>query len=145
MTNKIDPPLIDIKVTNPLTYLKNWITKLLKDEGIDFRLKIRPLTAVAMVFAMGLVSGTSFSIAQFISPYLPPIMRQEITYQGLIQKTLSGQYYLTLPDNSIWILKPVNSSINFDKMLNTPVVLKGNLTKDRNVIEVVGVKTFQET
>ena len=34
-----DPPLVDVKVTNPVTYFKKWWAKIIGNEGIDFRLK----------------------------------------------------------------------------------------------------------
>lgn len=44
--------MVDVKVTNPVTYLKLFLKKLLKNEGIDIRLKIKPLTVIAMVSAV---------------------------------------------------------------------------------------------
>ena len=52
MPETSDPPLIDIKVTNPVTYFKKWWAKIIGNEGIDFRLHFRPLTAIAIALVI---------------------------------------------------------------------------------------------
>lgn len=46
-----DPPLVNIKVTNPVTYFKNWWSRVIGNEGIEMKasLKIRPLTAFLLL------------------------------------------------------------------------------------------------
>ena len=43
------PPLVSLEVSNPIAYLKVWWQKVMSNEGIDFRFRIRPLTAMALV------------------------------------------------------------------------------------------------
>jgi len=42
-----EPLLVDVKVTNPVTYLRRWWEKVIGNEGISLSVKIHPLTAIA--------------------------------------------------------------------------------------------------
>lgn len=47
--------LINLKVKNPVTYLKIWWKKVMSKEGIDLRFKIHPVTAILItaIIALG--------------------------------------------------------------------------------------------
>lgn len=148
-SEKRDPPLVAISVTNPVTYLKLFLNKLLKNEGIDIRLKIKPLTAIFMGLGLAASFGTGYgsglhSAAGILFPRSSPILHRAVIYQGIIQKTDSGQYLLTLPDNSSWTLKPTSQipiSI-LSNSVNREVLVRGNLTKEQDEVEVREVNTF---
>lgn len=59
---KKEPPLIDLKVTNPITYIKSWWRKIMGGEGIDLRFKIKPLTAMAMTIVIATIG---FGVGRF--------------------------------------------------------------------------------
>lgn len=141
-SEKNDPPLVAVSVTNPITYLKLFIKRLLKNEGIT--IKIKPLTAIAMIIALSTAFGTGFNVARIFFPTSSPILHRSITLQGNIQRSDSGQYYLSLPDNSIWTLRPTNNNINLANDINRQVMVKGNMTAEANVIEVKEVITFDK-
>lgn len=137
-----DPPLIDIKITNPVKYLKLWLKRLLKNEGIDLRVRIRPLTAIAMCMAFAtFFAGTGFSVAKIFFPTSSPILKREVSYQGVVQKGGNGYYYLVLSDGVMYKLTP-KSKLNLDQYLTQSVSLKGNLTREPNVINVSEVISF---
>lgn len=143
-SEKNDPPLVAVSVTNPVTYLKLFLKRLLKNEGIDIRLKIKPLTVIACVLALSTAFGTGFNVAQMFFPTSSPLLHRSITLQGNIQKSSSGQYYLSLPDNSLWTLRPKTNNIDLTDNINKQVMVKGNLTAESNVIEVKEVISFEK-
>lgn len=143
-SEKNDPPLVAVSVTNPVTYLKLFLKRFLKNEGIDIRLKIKPLTVIACVLALSTAFGTGFNVAQIFFPTSSPLLHRSITLQGSIQRSETGQYYLSLPDNSIWNLRPKNNNINLSSDINRQVMVKGNMTAEANVIEVKEVITFDK-
>ena len=61
-----DPPLVDIKVTNPITYLKSWWAKVMGKEGIALKLDlhVRPLTALGIAF---LIIGFGLGLGKIIT------------------------------------------------------------------------------
>lgn len=143
-SEKNDPPLVAVSITNPVTYLKLFLKRFLKNEGIDIRLKIKPLTVIACVLALSAAFGTGFNVAQMFFPTSSPLLHRAITLQGNIQRSETGQYYLSLPDNSMWTLRPKNNNINLANDINRQVMVKGNMTPENNVIEVKEVITFDK-
>lgn len=143
-SEKNDPPLVAVSVTNPVTYLKLFLKRFLKNEGIDIHLKIKPLTVIACVLALSTAFGTGFNVAQIFFPTSSPVLHRAITLQGNIQRSETGQYYLSLPDNSIWTLRPKNNNINLASDINRQVMVKGNMTPENNVIEVKEVIAFDK-
>lgn len=129
-----DPPLVSVSVTNPITYLKLFIKRLLRNEGIT--IKIKPLTAIAMILALSAAFGTGFNVATFFFPNSSPIFRRQVSYQGTIQKNQIGGYFLILPDSSLWKLKPKFTSINLEELVGKQAMIQGNLTREPNLIEV---------
>lgn len=116
---------------------KKWAGKLLNNQDIDLRLKIKPFATIGFIIVFAAVGGTSFSIGRYLFPNSSPILHREVNYQGVIQKTDSGQYYLTLADNTIWTLKPKSkSNVNFQNLQSGQAFVRGNLTWDSYVIEV---------
>lgn len=147
-----DDPLFEAKVNNPFSKFFNWIKKLIKSEGIN--IKIKPLTAIGIALALSVGFGSGYGIgynsalnqiAKTFFPNSSPIFHRPISLQGTIQKSESGQYYLSTPDNASWLLKLKNNNINLDNVLNKQVTVKGNLTKEPNVIEVDEVISFDTT
>lgn len=133
-----DPPLVSLSFTNPITYLKLFIKKLLNNEGIT--IKIKPLTAIAMIAALSLAFGSGFNIAQTFFPNSSPILKRPITLQGTIQKSETGQVYLSLPDNTFWTLSGASQNLFPGKQ----AIVKGNLTPEPNVIKVSEIIAFEE-
>lgn len=143
-SEKNDPPMVDLKVTNPVTYFKKWVGKFLKNQDIDIHLKIKPFATIGLILAFTAVGGTTFSIGRYFFPNSSPIFHRAITLQGIVQMSESGQYYLSLPDNTLWTLKPINNNVNLSNYIYKQVVVKGNLTAEANVINVSEVIAFDK-
>jgi len=138
-----DPPMVDVKVTNPVTYFKKWVGKLLNNQDIDIRLKIKPFATIGLILAFTAVGGTTFSIGRYFFPNSSPVLHRAISLQGTVQRSETGQNYLSLQDGSLWSLKPVNGKVNLVNVAGKQVTVKGNLTAEANVINVSEVIVFQ--
>ena len=66
---KKEPPLVDVKVTNPLTYAKSWWKRVIGNEGIDVRVRVKPLTAIAISI---IVLTVTLGIGRFVFPFKIP-------------------------------------------------------------------------
>jgi hypothetical protein len=101
-----DPPLFSFSVTNPITYLKKWWKQVMRNEGVDLRMRIHPVTAFAIA---GIMIGAGFGvgrvsvppqIAQYIpagllpSPTPTPNPWRITTLTGTLHTGSGGQYYL---------------------------------------------------
>ena len=67
-----EPPLVDVKVTNPLTYIKRWWNRIIGNEGIDFRFRVRPLTAIAIAL---IITTVTFGLGSFVLPFSIPFFK----------------------------------------------------------------------
>lgn len=140
ISDQNDPPLIDLKITNPLTYLKRWLSRILRNEGIILKLTIKPLTAIFMVLAFTTVGGAGFSVAEVFFPNSSPIFHRSVVHQGIIEKTPTGSYVLSKVDgsSSLFTLKNPSSVTQnlLEQRLNQAVIVKGNLGREPNVIDI---------
>lgn len=144
-SEKKDPPLFNISVifTNPVTYLKNWVSRFLKNQDIDLRLKIKPFATIGLVLAFTAVGGGAFSLGRYIFPNSSPILHRQVVYSGIVKAGGGFQnYFLMGSDSKAWKLKAKNNNINISDLLGKQVVVTGNLTAEPNLIEVSEVIVF---
>ena len=67
-----DPPIVDIKVRNPITYIKKWWKKVMENEGVYFSFRIRPLTTIAIAL---IVTSLTLGIGKFVLPFSIPFFQ----------------------------------------------------------------------
>lgn len=133
-TTSSDDPLFEAKINNPFAKFFNWLKKLIKNEGIN--IKIKPLTAIAMAVALTGGGGLIGGVVGYAFPHSSPILHREVAYQGNIQKTSRG-IFLILPNSDKYTLRPkINSAVNFQDLNSGQAFVKGNLTPENFVIEV---------
>src|SRR3989304_7996361 len=105
---KKEPPLVDVKVTNPLTYAKSWWKRVIGNEGIDFRVRVKPLTAIAISI---IILTVTLGIGRFVFPFKIPFFvytteegsatsdkvdYRDNAFTGELRHTLlTDRYYLT--------------------------------------------------
>lgn len=118
---KKEPPLINLTVTNPVTYLKSWWKKVMGQEGIDVRFKIHPLTAMVLTiiiatFGFGVGRFTLMAEKPFIkyvpltspTPLPSPDPWRETAFSGLLQKSNNNYYLITTAAEAILLEVPKN-------------------------------------
>lgn len=143
-TKKEDPPLVSFSLTNPVTYLRKFLDKLIKRQAVTIRI---PVLAILIVmvgaggFGLGYNRGLTYTASKLF-PDSSPILHRPITKQGVIQK--SSKDYVLKAGNDLWKLKPSNSEIQaqLESYVGKPAIVKGNLTSDSFVIEVSEVVSY---
>lgn len=146
------PPLLNVQIANPVTYLKYWWNKVMANEGVDLHLKIRPLTTMSLVL---LVTGGSFALGRLTVPepvvkYFPqlapspsPNPWREAAYTGTF-KQINNKYILSTGEGESVILD-VPPSVNIPKILNKRILAIGQyntLTKILKVIEATDMEVL---
>lgn len=133
-TASSDDTLFEAKIKNPFSKFFTWLKSLIKNEGIN--IKIKPLTAIGIAIALTGGGGIVGGIITYFYPYNSPVLHREVIYQGSLQKTEKG-FLLTLPNSDLYTLKPkTNSAVNFQNLQSGQALVKGNLTPEKFVIEV---------
>ncbi len=144
-TDKKDPPLFGFFLTNPVTYLKAFLSRLIKRQAITIKIPVLAII-VFMVgiggFGIGFQSGINWALFK-VFPNYSPILHREITEQGVIQKSSKGYFLQTNgKNNTIWTLQSTSANIKLADYVNQSVQIKGNLTSTPNLIEVSEVISF---
>ena len=155
---KKEPPLVDIEVSNPLTYLKSWWKKVIGNEGIDLRFRIKPLTAITI---SAVVATIGFGIGRFVvslkKPYITyvPIKEtaptplptvspwRETGFVGRITKADNGRYYLLTSDDEALNLTG-GSKAKLEELLDKKVFITGNYHNRLHVLELGEISEFEE-
>lgn len=140
-----DDPLFEAKINNPFSKFFNWIKDFIKKQS-NITIKIPIVGVLIAVFSLGAgLGGYKLGFNNALAKFFPdssPVFHRAISVDGIVQKSSSGKYYLKSGDNYIWTLKPVNSAISLGDYLNKQVTVKGNLTKEKSVIEVSEIIPF---
>jgi len=159
---KAEPPLVEVKVTNPLTYIKKWWEKVINNEGIDFNLKVRPLTAIAIAIV---VASLAFGVGRFV---LPPgikvpffqfkyeenaiptptstpaseesVVWKDTAYTGTLRFSEETNKYYLVTTSSEAIKLEVPETINMHVMVGKRIFAAGKYNKTTRVLVVFDVK-----
>lgn len=67
-------PLVQVTVSNPISSFQKWFTKLISNEGIDLRIRVRPLTAL-LIGIIVTAGGFGFGLGRFTVPESSPIVQ----------------------------------------------------------------------
>jgi hypothetical protein len=140
---KKEVPLVDIKVTNPITYIKSWWKKVLGGEGIDLRLKVKPLTAVAISFV---VVSVSMGVGRFVLPVKIPffeysgnVINQAENMQAFVGTlhfaNYSKIYYLVTNDAGVVTVKGLNKT-EMDELIGKKILVAGEYDKSIKTMKI---------
>lgn len=151
---KKELPLIDLKVTNPITYLKSWWKRIIRNEGIEFRIRVRPLTAIAISL---IIVSVSFGIGRFVLPFKIPFFEyrvpsaptptpdpfRETAFSGILQVTSStGRYYLVTSSSEAITLK-VPETVDFSKLVGRRIFATGKYNQTTRTLVVNEAKDLE--
>ena len=142
---KKEPPLVDVKVTNPVTYIKSWWKKIIGNEGMDFRFRIRPLTAIAITI---IVVTVSLGLGKFVLPFKLPFFEyvsiatpspepyRETAFIGELRfSSPTGRYFL-LTSSSEAVTLDVPENVSLKGLIDRRVLAFGNYYEGRRTLVV---------
>ena len=149
-----DPPILDVKITNPLTYIKRWWQRIIGNEGMEFRFRIRPLTAIAIAV---IVSSMAFGVGQFVLPVSLPFFKytpelpalpapppwRETAFTGTVQfSSLIGKYYL-ITSSSEAITLTVPQNIDLKEFINRRIFAAGKYNRSTRTLLVADASDLE--
>lgn len=155
---KVDPPLVDVKVTNPIEYIKIWWNRIIGNEGVDFSLHIKPLTAIAISIA---IISVGFGIGRITLPFNIPFLRytsatpsptasdsadawRETGFIGTLQYTSStNKFFLLTTSSSEAISLQVPTSIALNELIGKRIFVTGNYNKSTRTLVVTDTKNLE--
>jgi hypothetical protein len=151
--NTTPPPLVDLKVTNPIVYIKAWWKKIVGNEGIKLTLQIKPLTALFLMIAFCTI-GFGFGrltlpdpLNQFL-PYPTPTPRSlgevgpsptpnpwsDTAFTGKLQVTANRYYLVTTSSQAITLEVP--PALNLLPLVGKRILAAGSYNADLKLMKV---------
>jgi hypothetical protein len=150
-----EPPLVDVKVTNPLTYIKVWWAKIIGNEGMEISFKIKPLTALAIAIVFATLA---FGIGEFVLPFTIPFFKykpnvtstptpeeiwKDTAFNGTLRfATATGKYYL-LTTSSEAITLQVPENINLKDLVGRRIFAAGSYNKSTRILVVAEASNLE--
>lgn len=146
------PPIVNLQIYNPVTYIKYWWKRVVANEGVDLRFRIRPLTAIAITVA---ISGSGFFVGRITFPAGSPIVKyvpqlgpsptpnpwQDTAFSGIL-RLASGKYYLAVSD-ALAINLEVPTNINLAKYVGRRIFATGLYNRTTNILHVTNASDLE--
>jgi hypothetical protein len=147
--NTKTPPLVDLKVTNPVEYIKLWWKKIIGNEGVDFRLHFHPLTALLIAFVIaGAFFGIGVKFEQIpnstASPTPTPNNWKETAFTGTLQySATTSKYFLTTTSASEAIRLQVPNNLDLQSSIGKRILVIGSYNKSERLFIVSDAKNLE--
>jgi len=153
---KKEPPLVNLQITNPLTYLKSWWKRVMGKEGIDLRFRIHPITAIVLTI---LIATFSFGVGRItITPYKPffkfspassptpaptPNPWRETAFSGTLKFSKPSNKYFLLTSDSEAVILEAPSNIDLNDFVGRRIFAAGEHNKDSNVLRITDASNME--
>lgn len=155
----IEPDLINVKVSNPVTYLRLWWKKVMSKEGIDFRFRIHPVTAILIAviialggFGAGRLNASVFSYIPILNkiitvPTSTPVPASSPSSGDWVDSAISGKLQITPNTNKYYLLTSsyiavtlqFNQSLDLTKYLGKRILASGNYNQKTHTMIISDV------
>lgn len=152
------PDLVNVKITNPLVYIKYWWKRIMANEGIDLRLRVKPLTVfgvslIAFSLAFGLggvvlpVAFPGFKLNGIIFPSptpTPEIIWKDTALKGTLTKsnTIPVKFFLvTISTEAVTLEVPVG--FNLITLVGKRILAVGTYNSKDKVLEVEDIQDLE--
>lgn len=149
---KKDPPLVDIKVSHPITYIKSWWKRIIGNEGMEIRIKIKPLTAILItIIVVTLCLGITKLSLPFKIPFLEmnsevtptPIAYRKTAFAGILRFTNKDNKYFLETNSSEAINLEIPENINLDKFIGRRIFATGEYHDGERILKVADVTDLE--
>lgn len=151
-----EPPLVDVRVSNPVTYLRLWWDKVMGKEGVDFRFTIHPITAFLIAFGVATaffgigrysvnIPFLKYQIIATIKPTSVPIESwKETAFTGTLHfSSATKKYFLQVTSSSEAITLQVPANVDLSNLVGKRILTFGNYNKNDRLLIVVDTKNLE--
>ena len=158
--NTTNPPdLVNLKVTNPLVYIKYWWKRIMANEGIDMRFRMKPLTvfgvaliAFSLAFGLGGVVLPTFfpwmkindGTVATSTPTPQPELLKDTALKGTLTKTNTNPpkfYLITTSTEAVTLEVPVG--FNLTSLVGKRILAVGSYDSKNKVLEVEDIQDLE--
>ncbi len=158
---KNPPDLVNLKITNPLVYIKYWWKKIMANEGIEVKIKARPVTvfgvaliAFSLAFGLGgvmlptLFPWIKFKDNVFVTP-IPsvtpqPELLKDTALKGVLRKSNTTPikfYLITTSTEAVTLEIPVG--FNLLSFVGKRILVVGSYDSKNKSLEVKDIQDLE--
>lgn len=144
-TSPSNPPdLVSFRITNPIVYIKYWWKKIMANEGIEFRLKVRPITALAIAtiafsLAFGLGAATTQNAAPSSTPTPTPNLWKETALKGVLKQVGNQLFLLTTGDEAVTL----QTASDAGSFIGRKVLVVGSYNQKQKTLIVSDIQNLE--
>lgn len=151
------PDLVNIKITNPLVYIKYWWKRIMANEGIEVKFKAKPITVFgvafiwsAMAFGLGgVVLPTFFPWVKVdtvvtATPTATPQIVKDTALRGTLTKTNSNpiKFYLITTSTEAVTLE-VPEIFNLTSLVGKRILAVGSYDSKNKILVVQDIQDLE--
>ncbi len=149
-----EKPLVDLKVTNPITYIKSWWKKIIGNEGIEIKIKAKPLTVIAMtIIVLTVTMGVGRIILPFnipffeyktidvpallsLTPTITPNIPRDTAFSGTLKYDVIKNKFYLFTTNSEAVNLSVPDNLNLMQYVGRRIFAAGKYDEDSRTLMV---------
>ena len=153
-----DPPLVKLQVTNPITYLKKWWQKMIGNEGMELRFRVRPLTAIAISLV---VVTVAFGLGNIVLPFKIPFFEysekpsptstpavdegywKETGYNGKLRYSEPNDRYYLVTSSAEAITLDVPETVDLSELVGRKIFAVGQYNKKQRLLKVISASDLE--
>lgn len=158
--NTTNPPdLVNIKITNPLVYIKYWWKRIMANEGIEVKFKAKPVTVfgVALIWSTvafglgGVVLPTFFPwvkvdnlVLSSPTPTATPQTTKDTALRGTLTKTNTVPavfYLITTSTEAVTLEVPEN--FNLTSLVGKRILAVGSYDSKNKILVVKDIQNLE--
>lgn len=159
-TSDTEPPLVDVKVTNPVTYLRRFWEKVIGNEGMELKITIKPLTTI---FGIALLGTIVFGFGKFVIPEgfkipfvefsgiptntptsnIEEVVWKETGFTGKLQYSATSLKYFLITTSAEAITLEVPDNLNLFTLIGKRIFAVGEYNKQGKMLKVIDVKDLE--
>ena len=153
------PDLVNFKITNPLVYIKYWWKRILANEGLDMRVRAKPLTVFGLaiilfsgVFGLGGIVFPKFfpwmkfnnNIVTTTTPTPAPEILKDTALKGTLTKTNTNpvKFYLITTSTEAVTLE-IPDGFNLASLVGKRILAVGSYDSKNKVLEVEDIQDLE--
>jgi len=154
-----EPPLVEVKVTNPVTYFRRWWSKVMGKEGVWFSFKIHPITAVliaatisAVAFGAGRYSINipflNYEAVPTASPFEASAkgggsVWKNTAFTGKLQFSVTTGKYFLVTTSSEAITLDNESNLELLTLIGKRILAVGEYNKGEKLLKITDAKDLE--
>ena len=159
---KKEQPLVDVKVTNPVRYIKSWWKRIIGNEGFELRIKIKPLTTIAVTF---IIVTLTLGLGRFNLPFKIPFFEftenelkvatptpiptptpagfRETAFVGALRFDEPTDSYFLLTESLEAIKLDVKQNVDLEDLIDSRIFATGNYFERSRTLVIISASDME--